>query len=84
MRTKIVTAGLGAVALLVCGCAAAPPRSQNRETHRGATVIAPGSSPGLNGPYGDSLSYPVNGPANLQGLAPLGGAASLGNVGGMP
>lgn len=84
MRTKIVTAGLGAVALLVCGCADAPPGSQNRETHRGATVIAPGSSPGLNGPYGNSLTYPVNGPTNLQGLAPLGGAASLGNAGGMP
>ena len=61
--------------MLGYGCAAAPPGARNQETHRGATVIAPGSSPGLNGPYGGALSYPVNGPAHLQGLAPLGGSA---------
>ena len=76
MRTesgmRLTVAGI--LAMLVCGCAAAPPGARNQETHRGATVIAPGSSPGLNGPYGDARSYPVNGPAHLQGLAPLGGS----------
>ena len=81
MLTRVVRVGVGGVALLVSGCAAPPPGSQNQETHRGATVIAPGSSPGLNGPYGRSLTYPVNGPANLQGLAPLGGQ-SIAPVGG--
>lgn len=75
MRTGI---GLGlavVVAALACGCAAPPHGADNLETHRGATVIAPGSSPGLNGPYAGALSYPVNGPAHLQGLSPLGGSA---------
>ncbi len=78
MRVRIgLEAGIAAVlATLVCGCAAAPPGARNQETHRGATVIAPGSSPGLNGPYDGALSYPVNGPAHLQGLAPLGGSGT--------
>lgn len=75
MRTRIGL-GLGvAMAALACGCAAAPPGAHNQETHRGATVIAPGSSPGLNGPYAGDLTYSVPGPAHLQGLAPLGGSA---------
>ena len=76
MQARIGLGVAAAAVALVCGCAAAPPGAQNQETHRGATVIAPGSSPGLNGPNGGDLSYPVNGPAHLQGLAPLGGSRS--------
>ncbi len=75
MRTGIGLGLAAAAAALACGCAAPPPEANNRETHRGATVIAPGSSPGRNGPYAGALNYPVNGPAHLQGLAPLGGSA---------
>ena len=75
MRTGIGLGLAAAAVALACGCAAPPPGADNRETHRGATVIAPGSSPGLNGPYAGELTYPVNGPAHLQGLAPLGGSA---------
>ncbi|MGI3776384.1 MAG: hypothetical protein ACRYGC_03730 [Janthinobacterium lividum] len=75
MRTGIGLGLAAAAAVLACGCAAPPPGANDRETHRGATVIAPGSSPGLNGPYAGALSYPVNGPAHLQGLSPLGGSA---------
>lgn len=55
MWARLLLLGVG-----LAGCAPAPPGANNPETHRGATVIAPGGTPGTNGPY------------HLEGLAPVG------------